>query len=227
MRNIRVALIFGSGRERDPCDAVAMWTAEQIWSQGSFSLDVIDPATLPLRTLHRHDDRTEVMELRGRLGNADAFVFVMPERDHGYPDAVNFVIDAANVEWQAKPVGIVSYGGSSGGLRSVEQLRQTFAEHHAVTVLNSVNFGNVHRQFDVSGNLRQPYWPSVAMAAMLEKLHWWAVALRTARKKRPYGLVRDRRSPYASLAFRLRQPPLAQSTASGAAVESDQARSTS
>lgn len=190
VRRIKVALIFGSAREQHLCDAVAMWAAEQIWSKGRFSLDVIDPAALPLRTLHQREDPIEVTALRGRLENADAFVVVTPEKGHGYPEALNFLIDATDVEWQAKPVGIVSYRGSSGGLRSVEQLRQTFAEHHAVTVLNTVSFGNVHRQFDASGSLRQPYRHAVAMTAMLEQLHWWAAALHAARKKRPYELIR-------------------------------------
>jgi NAD(P)H-dependent FMN reductase len=166
-----------------------MWAAEQIWSQGRFSLDVIDPATLPLQALHQREDNGEVTELCRHLGNADAFVVITPERDHGYPAALNFLIDAADVEWQAKPVAFVSYGGSSGGLRAVEQLRLTFADLHAVTVLDTVSFDNVRKRFDASGSLRQPYRPALAMTSMLEQLQWWAVALRAARKKRPYGLV--------------------------------------
>lgn len=45
--------------------------------------------------------------------------------------------------WRAKPVGFVSYGGVSGGLRAVEQLRLVFAELHAVTVRDTVSLRDV------------------------------------------------------------------------------------
>jgi NAD(P)H-dependent FMN reductase len=189
VRLIKVILIFGSAREQHRSDAVAMWAAEQIWTKGRFSLDVIDPATLPLRKLHQREDDTAVTALRQRLGNADAFVVVTPEQSQGYPAALNFLIDTARVEWQAKPVAFVSYGGSSGELRAIEQLRLTYAELHAVTVQNTVSFGDVRKQFDACGSLRRPYRHAVAMAAMLEQLHWWAVALHAARKKRPYESI--------------------------------------
>jgi NAD(P)H-dependent FMN reductase len=197
-----VALIFGSTREERLCEVVAMWAAEQVWNQRRFSLDIVDPAEVALPMLHQHKDDTEVTALRRRLGNADAFVVVTPEYDHGYPAALKFLIDSADVEWQAKPVAFVSYGGSSGGLRAVEQLRLMCAELHAVTVLDTVSFTNVRRRFDASGHLLQPHRPAEAMAAMLDQLHWWAVALHAARKKRPYGLVGDRGSTYSSVAFR-------------------------
>jgi NAD(P)H-dependent FMN reductase len=204
MTNARmdVALIFGSTREQQLCEVVAMWAAEQVWNQGRYALDIIDPAALAQPMLHPRKDDAEVTALRRRLGNADAFVVVTPEYDHGYPAALKFLIDTADVEWQAKPVAFVAYGGASGGLRAVEQLRLMFAKLHAVTVCDTVNFANVRSRFDASGHLLQPHRTAKAMTAMLEKLHWWAVALHAARKKRPYGLVGDRGITYSPVAFR-------------------------
>lgn len=197
---MKVALAFGSSRDKRLCEAVAMWAAEQIWNQGHFSLDVIDPEALPL--LRQHDEDCEVTALRRRLGNADAFVVVTPEYDYGFPAALQFLIDTAHVEWHAKPVAFVAYGGASGGLRAVEQLRLALAELHAVTVRDTVSFANVRSRFDASGHLRQPHAPTVAMAAMLEQLHWWAVALHAARQKQPYALAGDRRGTYSPAAFK-------------------------
>jgi NAD(P)H-dependent FMN reductase len=199
-----VALIFGSTREERLCEAVAMWAAEQIWNEGRYSLDIIDPAALPLPMFNQRKNDTEVTALRRRLGNADAFVVVTPEHDHGYPAALQFLIDTADVEWQAKPVAFVAYGGSSGGLRAVEQLRLAFAELHAITVRDTVSFANVRSRFDASGHLLQPHRPAVAMAAMLKQLHWWAVALHAARKNQRYGLVDDRGNTYSPARFKSR-----------------------
>ena len=57
---------------------------------------------------------------------------------------------------KSKPVAFVSYGGVSGGLRAVEQLRLVFAELHAVTMRDAVSFAGAWEQFDQSGKLLQP-----------------------------------------------------------------------
>lgn len=86
-------------------------------------LDVIDLA----------DTRVPSAELADRIGAADAFVVVTPEYNHSYPGPLH-AIDSVGEQWRAKPVGFVSYGGVSGGLRAVEPLRVVFAELHAVTI---------------------------------------------------------------------------------------------
>jgi hypothetical protein len=68
-----------------------------------------------------------------RLAAAEAFVVVTPGYNHSFPASFKNLIDWHDTQRQAKPIGFVSYGGLSGGLRSVEQLRQVFAELHAAT----------------------------------------------------------------------------------------------
>ena len=86
-----------------------------------------------------------------------------------------------------KPVAFVAYGGISGGLRAVEQLRLVVAELHAVAIRDSVSFANARTKFDTEGRLLEPEGPREAMATMLRHLRWWALALRDARAARPYG----------------------------------------
>ncbi len=186
---LKLALIYGSTREGRFCDTVANWAAEEIWSRNDFHLDVIDPAELGLPSSQGQDDAAALAELRRRLGAADAFVVVTPEYNHGYPAPLKFVIDSAHREWQAKPVAFVSYGGISGGLRAVEQLRLVFAELHAVTLRDSVSFANPWVKFDANGRLLEPDEPRKAMVTMLSRLRWWAQVLREARQAAPYGEV--------------------------------------
>lgn len=185
---IRVALIYGSTRKGRFCDKVAAWAAEEIRSHGGFSIDVIDPAADGLEA------RTEVEErapgsatLWQRVAEADAFVVVTPEYNHGYPAPLKSLIDSVGAEWHAKPVGFVSYGGVSGGLRAVEQLRQVFAELHTVTIRDGVSFAGAWEQFDEAGTLLSPERHRRSMATLLARLHWWAVALRNARSAAPYA----------------------------------------
>jgi NAD(P)H-dependent FMN reductase len=50
-----------------------------------------------------------------KVAEADAFVFVMPEYNFGCNAELKKAIDYLHREWQYKPVGLVSYGGVSGG----------------------------------------------------------------------------------------------------------------
>ena len=171
---LKVGVIYGSTRPGRFCDTVARWTADQLASQAGFVIELIDPATA-------------ANDIKQRLAACDAFVVVTPEYNHGYPAPLKQLIDSFGEEWHAKPVAFVSYGGISGGLRAVEQLRQVFAELHAVTIRDSVSFAGAWEQFDASGALRNPERAERSMEAMLRRLRWWAAALANARRMSPYA----------------------------------------
>jgi len=184
---IRIALIYGSTRQGRFCDKVAEWAAGQIRTAGKYTVDVIDPAVVLPQPGKEDTGQPGSASLWQRMADADAFVVVTPEYNHGYPAALKSLIDSVGAEWQAKPVAFVSYGGVSGGLRAVEQLRLVFAELHAVTIRDSVSFAGAWEQFDETGKLRQPEKAGRSMATLLARLHWWAVALRNARGSIPYA----------------------------------------
>jgi NAD(P)H-dependent FMN reductase len=182
---IRVALIYGSTRKGRFCDKVVAWAAEQIEAAAKYAVDVIDPALVLPQPGHEASQQGS-SNLWQRMAAADAFVVVTPEYNHGYTAALKLLIDSVGAEWQAKPVAFVSYGGASGGLRAVEQLRLVFAELHTVTIRDSVSFASAWEQFDDTGKLRQPERARKTMTTVLARLHWWAVALRNARGASPY-----------------------------------------
>ena len=183
---IKIGLIYGSTRKGRFCDTVAQWAAEQIRAAGNFTVDMIDPA-LVLPQPGQTDHPSASPSLWQRMEAADAFVVVTPEYNHGYPAALKSLIDSVGAEWQAKPVAFVSYGGISGGLRAVEQLRLVFAELHVVTIRDSVSFAGAWEQFDEAGKLKEPERARKTMTTMLGRLHWWAMALRSARVAVPYA----------------------------------------
>lgn len=185
-QRINVALIYGSTRAGRFCDTVALWAGERIWERSGFWLDMVDPAALESRGEDGGPDRDA---LQHRLDRADAFVVVTPEHNHGYPAALKSLIDAFPGSWQARPVGFVSYGGASGGVRAVDQLRLVFAALHAVTLGDAVSFAHCRDRFDAAGELREPDEAVRAMDRMLGQLEWWAATLRDARHVTPYRQV--------------------------------------
>jgi NAD(P)H-dependent FMN reductase len=185
---LRLEIIIGSTREGRFGHVVAAWFVTQARQRDDMAIDVIDLADVDLPSVYPRRPGPAVEELIERIDGADAFVVVTPEYNHGYPASLKQAIDLAQREWGAKPVGFVSYGGMGGGLRAVEQLRQVFAELHAVTVRDTVSFHMAHGLFDESGEPREPSGCNGAAKAMLDQLAWWALALRDARTARPYAV---------------------------------------
>src|SRR5262245_18097582 len=135
-----LTIITGSTRQGRFAPTVAGWFASQAGRRDDMTVDLIDLAEARLPDVLSDKPAPEVAAITPRLANADAFVVVIPEYNHSFPAPLKNASDWHFKEWRAKPVGFVSYGGISGGLRAVEQLRQVFAELHAVTVRDTVSF---------------------------------------------------------------------------------------
>jgi len=184
---LSLAVIIASTRQGRFGGTVGSWFVDQAERRSDLAVDVIDLADTPLPSTMPAPAPPEVVAFTGRLDAADAFVIVTPEYNHSFPGPLKTAIDSAHREWAAKPVGIVSYGGLSGGLRAVEQLRLVFADLHAVTIRDTVSFHLAHRQFDGEGRPKNPEAVSRTAATLLDRLTWWARALRDARAANPYG----------------------------------------
>ena len=190
---IRLAVIIGSVRTGRFGPTAARWYAGAVAGRDDVSVDMIDllEADLSPRLDGNPDDPHDPTEtLRSRLHAADAFVVVTPEYNHSYPAALKTAIDSFHAEWQAKPVGFVSYGGLSGGQRAVEHLRPVFIELHAAPVRDAVSFHRFWDRFDDSGRLRDGVDGTAADAAatvLTDQLVWWGRALRDARARRGYA----------------------------------------
>ncbi|HKS43614.1 MAG TPA: NAD(P)H-dependent oxidoreductase [Amycolatopsis sp.] len=184
--NLNLAVIVGSTREGRFGPVVANWLAGQARQHDGMDVDVIDLAEARLPGELSKAPTPEVTAVTERLEAADAFVVVTPEYNHSFPASLKTVIDWHYTEWQAKPVGFVSYGGLAGGLRAVEHLRVVFAELHAVTIRDTVSFHGVWGQFNDSGRLLNPDGPNAAAKTMLDQLAWWGFTLREARATHPY-----------------------------------------
>ncbi len=182
-----IALILGSTREGRFGETVARWAASRLTLRTDVTVDLIDPLDFDLPRRLARQPGPAVLELRRRLAAAGGFIVVTPEYNHGYTAGLKALIDAAKAEWVAKPVGFISYGGVSGGLRAVEQLRPVFAELHAVTIRDGVSFAMAWDRFDAAGETVDAEGPAGALTVMVDQLLWWALALDEAKARRPYG----------------------------------------
>jgi NAD(P)H-dependent FMN reductase len=114
---------------------------------------------------------------------ADAIVIVTAEYNYGYPAALKNALDYLFHEWRRKPLGFVSYGGKSAGIRAVQQLQQVVTALQMVPVPTAVNIPFVDTMFDeqscfvASDQIEQA---ASAMLAELETLNGALAPLRAS-----------------------------------------------
>lgn len=182
-----IGVILGSIREGRVNDRVAFWVIGQLERHG-FATRLIDPADPDLLPVQM-GDAAAIDRLRLRMAELDGFVIVTPEYNHAEPGHLKTLIDSVTAEWFARPVGLISYGGLSGGLRAIEALRIILSELHTVALRDTVSFNSPWRRFDTEGRITDPTEAEAAEAAMAvfaHRLAWWADALADARVARPY-----------------------------------------
>lgn len=80
------------------------------------------PATHPVEDPTPHYEHEHTRKWSSTIRNYDAFVFVTPQYNWSVPASLKNALDFLFHEWNAKPVGIVSYGGRGGG-KSAAHLR--------------------------------------------------------------------------------------------------------
>ena len=177
MEKIRLAVVIGSTREGRFGPTVAHWFAALAAQRPDVEVDVVDLC----------EPGVPGPRLSTAIDAADGVVIVTAEYNHSFPGPLKTAIDSLGAEWHAKPIGFVSYGGISGGLRAVEPLRGVFAELHAVTIRETVSFALAWQAFDGDGNPKDAEVVEAAGHRLLDQLAWWAQTLRAGRTARPYA----------------------------------------
>ncbi|MEV7882113.1 NADPH-dependent FMN reductase [Streptomyces microflavus] len=184
----KVVVVVASVRAGRLAPDVAGWFTSVAGVRDDLVLDVVDVADHELPGSLDASDPVAAA-LRPRLSAAEAFVLIAPEYNRSVPGPLKTLIDSFQAEWEAKPVGFVSYGLSlAGGVRAVEHLRQIFAEFHAVGMKDAVLFPRILEHYDAQGRFpAEPEGAEAAAKLLLDQLLWWARALRDAKSVRPYG----------------------------------------
>jgi NAD(P)H-dependent FMN reductase len=167
---------------------IAQWFERLAAAHGAFRLDVVDLAALALpfmdepqhprlrQYMHQH-----TRDWSARVEAADALVWVTPEYNHGLSAPLKNAIDYLHSEWQHKPVGFVSYGGVSAGLRSVAQLKQVAAALRIVPAVNAVSIPFAATFIDDEGEVQANETMENAARAMLDELVELELVLRPLR----------------------------------------------
>lgn len=183
-------VIIGSTRPGRVGEPVADWFVGCAKEHGGFDLDVADLALIDLPLLDepnhpsKHDYRHEHTKAwSARVEAADAIVLVSPEYNTGTSAALKNAIDYLNREWKYKPVGFVTYGGVSAGVRAMEHLVQVTSILGMVPVLPAVNIPFVGKLLGEDRTLQANDVMVKAATGMLDELRKLEAALRPLRSR--------------------------------------------
>lgn len=180
-------VIVASTREKRVGLAVAEWFAASAKRDGRFDVELVDlkAVNLPLldepnhprlqRYEHEHTKAWSAIVKR-----ADAFVFVTPEYNYSLPPALVNAFDYLYVEWHYKPAAFVSYGGVSGGTRSVQMSKQVLTALRVMPIPEAVNIPFIAKLME-AGVFQHNELHEKAAKVMLDELIRWTGALKSLR----------------------------------------------
>jgi NAD(P)H-dependent FMN reductase len=156
---------------------VGRWFEQRARAHGAFDIEVIDLLELGLPFMDepnhprlRQYTQQHTKDWSARVDGADAFAFITPEYNYGFPAAIKNAIDFLHFEWQYKPVGFVSYGGVSAGTRSVQMLKQVVTTLKMYALPEAVSIPFVAQFIDDEGVVQANETMEQAADAMLSEL---------------------------------------------------------
>ena len=169
---------------------VARWFEARARDHGAFDLEIVDLAEIDLPFMdephHPRLQRYEHQHTRdwsAKVDAADAFVFVMPEYNHGIVAPLKNAIDYLSREWAYKPLGLVTYGGVAAGTRAAQMTKQIVAALKMTPLPEAVTIPFIKGFLGADGEIEPNDVMNDAAEAMLDELLRWTGALAPLREE--------------------------------------------
>jgi NAD(P)H-dependent FMN reductase len=173
----RLMIVVASVREGRIGLPIAEWVRDGVTADGRFEIDWADLKVidLPLMTEPNHPrlrqyTQQSTIAWSERVDAADAFVFVQPEYNYSYTAPLKNALDHLSLEWWRKPLGTVSYGGISGGTRSVVALRVPEVAVGLVPTSANVEIAWAAKQIDDDGRFEPNDHQRTMFGTMLNEI---------------------------------------------------------
>jgi NAD(P)H-dependent FMN reductase len=184
----KLSVIVTSTRPTRGGLSVAHWFMEQAKRFGKFDLQLLDlkEINLPLMDEPKHPrlqqyEHAHTKAWSEQIKGSDAFVVVLPEYNFSPPPALVNALDYLYVEWNYKAVGLVSYGGASGGLRSAQNVKLQLTTLKTVPLVESFGISFYEKLKDAQGQFHGTEDHEKAATTLLTELLRWTEALKTLR----------------------------------------------
>lgn len=189
---MKIKVIIGSTREGRFGDKPAEWIFNILKQQEGIEAELLDLRDYPMPFFNEPISpmmvkgdypNSEVNKWSAKIAEADGFIVVGPEYNHGYSAVLKNAFDSIYREWNNKPIGFVSYG-SVGGAYSIAALHQVVIEMQMMPIKNSINIPMPWDLVEEDGSLKEGALEPFAGTAggFIDQLLWWANILKKARE---------------------------------------------
>lgn len=193
MEKPRIGIIISTTRAMRFADKPAQWIHDLAVARGDMDVELVDLRDDPMPFFDEPASNAYVpsanevaQRWQEKIAGFDGYLFVTAEYNHSISGVLKNALDYAYPEWARKPGACLGYG-SVGAARACEQLRLIMVELQMAPTRNGVHIQGGDF-FDALQNGRDitdlPFiGPNAEL--MLDELHWWAIALSTARAAAP------------------------------------------
>lgn len=186
MPNIKI--ILGSNRSTRFATQPGQWLLQQGKKLSGAQFELIDLAQVnlpfldePIPAMHNKYQNEHTKAWSAMIDEADGFVFVVPEYNHGVTPVLKNALDYLYREWRHKPVAFLSYGADAGGTRAVEQLRSIVGFLAMYDITEHIMLAEYYLNIDKEGQFKFTQRHESAAQKMLGQLVFWADHMKRAR----------------------------------------------
>ncbi|OJW70351.1 MAG: hypothetical protein BGO68_00970 [Candidatus Amoebophilus sp. 36-38] len=174
--NNKVAIIIGSTRPNRIGEQVARWVLNEVVETEGMEFKLVDLAAwrLPMldepsipaygKYIHEHTKKWSA-----EISSYQAFIFVTPQYNWGYPASLKNALDYLYKEWEGKPAIIVSYAHRGGG-RAASQLRQVLEGGFKMKVTPTMPAISFTKEIlNEKGKLKNPALDFISYSSMVRQ----------------------------------------------------------
>jgi NAD(P)H-dependent FMN reductase len=156
--DLTIPVILATARENRNSEPVAEFVVDYLRQSSDVSVELVDVRDYlfgqTYESWNEHEDVPEIADWKDTAEDADGFIIVTPEYNHGYPGELKILLDSALEEYFDKPVGLVGVSaGGFGGARVVDHIKPVLTELGMSIMGNAAYVSNVGDKLDESGTI--------------------------------------------------------------------------
>jgi len=156
-----IQIILGSTRQERSSEKIAHALIQKAPEKAGVVYEIVDLRDYPLPFLNdsvapasrKEITDPAVKKWSDKITQANAYIFIVPEYNGGYPGVLKNALDSLYKEWNNKPVGFVGYsGGPSGGTSAIAQLRTVTQALKMVPIACDLLIGSAWKALNTKGS---------------------------------------------------------------------------
>lgn len=176
MNKLFIPVILGTARKGRASEAAARFVLDLVKASGH-KTKLVDPRKYLDKPATKGSSKKVQDSYRNLVAEADGFILVTPEYNHGYPGELKLMMDQAYKEYTRKPIGVMGVSeGALGGARVVDLIRPT------LTAYNLVVSNKTHYFMHATPNMKLTKKKDGGrVQGVIDDVAWFAQVLKEAR----------------------------------------------